>query len=383
MEEVTHVESPQSFPNHPPKRGMISLLFGCICILVIGVSVGFGIATLGQLKTTQQKDTSRQHDSIDRSTQTQTQEYLGAVSLSSLPLGDNRSVTSPKKGYVYLCRTQNDTAVGGAFQAGPWINQSTKTWDMTRKVTVDGEVKWPNATWQITNDEQTRQLVGNGLPSHTTGVYPINPSDDAYQYDRNPNSVQAQSLSLQLPTNPTERATPDCVGGEVGIMLSGIPLFNAFDAGGRDAMAWEVQDTCSGHPQVQGMYHYHGPSACLKDNSGNKEHADLVGYAMDGFGIYGLKGEEGIELQTDDLDECHGHTHAIVWDGTKKVMYHYHMTHDFPYSVSCFRGQKSVQGPLGGGGGRSGETNTNNKMSQPPMQGGRMPPAMPPPGMYQ
>jgi hypothetical protein len=63
-----------------------------------------------------------------------------------------------------------------------------------------------------------------------------------------------------------------------------------------------------------------------------------MGYILDGFGIYGHHGEGGRELTSADLDECHGHTHPIEWDGQMVTMYHYHATWDFPYTVGCMRG---------------------------------------------
>ena len=35
------------------------------------------------------------------------------------------------------------------------------------------------------------------------------------------------------------------------------------NAGNRDAVAWEVQDACNGHPQSSGVYHYHSLPSCL------------------------------------------------------------------------------------------------------------------------
>jgi len=161
--------------------------------------------------------------------------------LTKLPLGDKKYSTSAKKGYIYMCNTRFDG--GGAFAQGPWINSTAKTWDLTKKVSVDGNVSWSNATWKVSKDGETRMLVGNGLPvNHKTGTYPVASSDDAYQYDRNPNSIKSQTVNLSLPANPTVLGAAECVGGEVGIMLSGIPIFNGFDAGGRDAAAWEVQE---------------------------------------------------------------------------------------------------------------------------------------------
>jgi hypothetical protein len=274
----------------------------------------------------------------------------------------------PKKGYVYLCRAQN-TSNAGAFKDGPWINETSKIWDLTKKISVTGSVNWPTAKFTINTDGTNRTITSNGLPYHTTGIYPILSTDAAYQYDRNPNSIKTQTFTFTLPENPTLLSSPECVGGEVGITLSGIPIFNGFDEGGRDAVAHEVQDHCEGHPQVSGQYHYHGYSDCLKDNSKSGEHSDLVAYAFDGFGIYGLKGENGEELSSADLDECHGHTHAVMWNGKMQTVYHYHFTRDFPYSVACFRGKKMVNGPIGGTTGQMGQGRGSQGGMQ---QGGQM-----------
>jgi hypothetical protein len=42
---------------------------------------------------------------------------------------------------------------------------------------------------------------------------------------------------------------------------------------------------------------------------------------------------DGRELTSADLDECHGLTSAIEWDGQTVTMYHYVLTRDFPYGV--------------------------------------------------
>ncbi|MGH7634912.1 MAG: YHYH protein, partial [Gemmatimonadaceae bacterium] len=113
---------------------------------------------------------------------------------------------------------------------------------------------------------------------------------------------------------------------------------------GRDAVAHEVQDLCSGHPQMRGEYHYHGPSPCLP---GETARETLIGYAVDGFGIYSMYDRNGREIATADLDECHGRASEIPWEGTTVTMYHYVLTRDYPYTVGCFRGT-----PGAGRGGR-------------------------------
>jgi hypothetical protein len=251
----------------------------------------------------------------------------------NLPLGDNKYTTSgPQKGYVYLCNARKDNP--GSMVNGPWISGSI--WNYLKKVSVGGSVTWPTANFSNAVAELSRKIGGNGLPiNHTTGMFPVQSSDPASKYDPNPNTIKGQNVFLTLPLTPTYSATPNCMGGEVGVMLSGVPLFNAFDAGLRDAAAHEEQDACDAHPQGDGIYHYHSLSNCFKDINVTT----VLGYALDGFPITGPKVADKKYLTTEDLDVCHGLTSEINLDGKKKIIYHYVMTRDFPYSASCFRGK--------------------------------------------
>ena len=96
----------------------------------------------------------------------------------------------------------------------------------------------------------------------------------------------------------------------------------------------------------------------------------LVGWAFDGLGIYGPRNAKGRELTNADLDECHGTTSKVVFNGRRQRIYHYVATTEFPYTVGCFRGTSTVQGPTAGGGVRRG--------AGPP--GGGPPPGAGPPG---
>jgi hypothetical protein len=261
-----------------------------------------------------------------------------------LPIGDGKLSSSPEIGKVWSCTTQ--FGGGGAFKDGPWI-RGDGSFDFTAKAVVDGAVEWPHKlTLALVGDQRT--VTGNDLPRHASGTYPVSPLDDAYQYDRNPNAITAQALNWSLPAVPQEAAAASCVGlGPVGIMLTGSYVFNGLDALGRDAVAHEIQDRCQGHPERSGAYHYHSLSLCADDPG--EGHSALVGYALDGFGIYGRRGEDGQELSSADLDACHGHSHEVLWDGQRRVLFHYHATLDYPYTVGCYRGTPIR---VGGGGGR-------------------------------
>ncbi|CAN5432228.1 hypothetical protein BH10BAC4_BH10BAC4_23180 [soil metagenome] len=262
-----------------------------------------------------------------------TKQYGDKYADGLLPVGDNKySTTTATKGSIFLCHAPNG-GEGGAGTRGPWFTNNNTEYDINKKAKVSGNVTW-DGQYAMTISGSKRVITTNDLPSlHTTGVFPIASKDAAYLYDRNPNSIKSQSLTYSLTASPTQLATPQCMGGESGIMTTGVALFNAFDAGGRDAGAWEVQDSCGGHPQKDGEYHYHTLSSCITDVSATK----VIGYALDGYPITGPTVSKGNVMTTSDLDECHGIVSAIELDGKTVTSYHYVMTQDFPYSVSCFR----------------------------------------------
>jgi len=75
-------------------------------------------------------------------------------------------------------------------------------------------------------------------------------------------------------------------------------------------------DDAGGHINVNQGYHYHaatGMSFSIEQSDG---HAPLIGYALDGHGIYGRLDDNGDEPT--DLDDCLGHTDDVRG-------YHYHV----------------------------------------------------------
>ncbi|MDA8693040.1 YHYH protein [Saprospiraceae bacterium] len=89
-------------------------------------------------------------------------------------------------------------------------------------------------------------------------------------------------------------------------------------------------DQAGGHINLDAGYHYHAATGIPMEVKQNDGHAPLIGYAMDGYGLYGLLDDNGSEPQ--DLDACRGH-----YDDVRG--YHYHV--DAPGSnnfINCFSG---------------------------------------------
>jgi hypothetical protein len=268
----------------------------------------------------------------------------GTIDQKAVPLGDGYVATRPRVGYVDSCMTTFG-GQGGAQAVGPWIDTAAKTWNRSAKIAVSGAVRWPHASYRETTGHGRRVLAFNDEPiGHTTGSFPIAASDPASAYDRNPNHIAAQSYAWRLPLAPRAARSPGCTpGGPIGVLRDGVLLYNALDGEGRDAAAHEVLDRCEGHPDQSSSYHHHDIPSCLlaKAPSGR---ATLVGYALDGYGIYVVKDRHGTMPGNTALDVCHGTTSRVRWNGRAQRVYHYVATLEYPYTVGCFHGTAIASG---------------------------------------
>jgi len=89
-------------------------------------------------------------------------------------------------------------------------------------------------------------------------------------------------------------------------------------------------DHAGGHINLDSGYHYHAATGVSKKIHQHDKHAPMIGYAMDGFGLYAQLNNDNKE--PDDLDDCRGHYDDIRG-------YHYHVdaagNNNF---IDCFTG---------------------------------------------
>ena len=94
-------------------------------------------------------------------------------------------------------------------------------------------------------------------------------------------------------------------------------------------------DDCGGHVNPHAGYHYHAVTGCSKQIEQKDDHSSLIGYAMDGFGIYSLLNKK--EIEASNLDECGGHKDA-------NIGYHYHAGKAGDNQIlKCLHGQTSPE----------------------------------------
>eukprot|EP00389_Voromonas_pontica_P005972 GDKH01008967.1.p1 GENE.GDKH01008967.1~~GDKH01008967.1.p1 ORF type:complete len:429 (-),score=53.48 GDKH01008967.1:264-1550(-) len=152
----------------------------------------------------------------------------------------------------------------------------------------------------------------------------------------------------------------------IGVSRKGINIYGPFEAGftdgqvctsgtcdaGMDIAACEktlnagctttpdttmFMDTCGGHANP---YHYHFDPTCEYDKTKTTQHSSLVGFGLDGRGLYGMY--EGASGKPTDLDSCNGHFGVVPADTALGIaaggaaVYHYHTTTEAPYTIGCY-----------------------------------------------
>jgi hypothetical protein len=247
----------------------------------------------------------------------------------------------------------------------------------------------------------------NGLPNHdfhsgpgccasgqdSTWIIPLEPTND---------SMCNPSVSSDGCTMAPER-------GAIAFAVNGVAIYGPEDGPGGDAVAGQERayeedrqhvwlGLCHGHSGPGGEYHYHADANCvhwhpegeqtwlnysMESSRTVAEHSPIIGFALDGYPIYGFVGwddeEEVVEMTSSyrlkdgetgyngiddyeyvaglgDLDSCNGH-YAATPDWPEGI-YHYHSTWEngeggigFPYFINCYRGELSSgeEDPCAGG----------------------------------
>ena len=261
--------------------------------------------------------------------------------------------------------------------------------DVNRDMAFSGAVK-------VTATDDSCIVTSNSVPNHN-----FNDGRRAF-----PNDVSEQDLTLTIPRNPqvAAQATDLSLSIDNAVFLNGVKLdllAAACYGVGRQSLGKEkigcgdrekgnpwrydplspinsfATDSHHAHAQPDGTYHYHaGPKVLFNaDCSTSDKASPVIGFAADGFPIYGscISTEDGLRKVTSsyvmktgkrvavgdyetpetphiasdnydgqfrgdyqftkgsgDLDECNG----MVVDG----QYGYYVTDAYPWVMSCFKG---------------------------------------------
>lgn len=152
-------------------------------------------------------------------------------------------------------------------------------------------------------DDDNIYVRTDGLAGYTMGPF-----------ERNPNVPSSQDYTFEITRTPQEETgtkTSIPSTGVIGLASNGVVYYGYGDARSYSQAendnvsngdnvwfsdAWPAEGesmdaTGGGHPTDRGAYHYHAIPFTLYSDAGT-EHSPIIGYALDGFPIYGPFGYE-------------------------------------------------------------------------------------------
>ncbi len=217
---------------------------------------------------------------------------------------------------------------------------------------------YPDPSVQVSCNSKYLKVRSNGIPN--------------YEFvQTTPNELQAQDHTFKVPLYPAlvGETTEIPLLDTVAFAVNGIPIFGPNEGPLPDPFGDPVfnglLDDCLGHTAERGDYHYHAMlvTCPIEGIIGRTDASPVIGYANDGFPIYGPFGcsdadcskvieyqsawqqigdpstfawdayEYAERKQDKYLDQCNGH------EGPQGD-YHYHATEDFPYLLGCYSGSE-------------------------------------------
>lgn len=142
---------------------------------------------------------------------------------------------------------------------------------------------------------------------------------------------------------PVLSGTPLTRDAALGVAVNGVPIYD-YTGGGEmteadlahhqaqhDTLQTGQLDVCGGHAGRGDDYHYHVAPTCMIAQMENAGPDAIIGWAFDGYPIYGDSNPDGSAIIAGSLDVCNGQM-----DDT--FGYRYHTSPDAPYIVQCLMG---------------------------------------------
>lgn len=212
------------------------------------------------------------------------------------------------------------------ISAAPALAQPTSPCIVSWVVNTTGATgydSYPTDVQSVKYSDSNVYLTCSCIPGYDIGPWP-----------GDPNKPVNQNFLFKITRFPTANTgTPAATPlGHIGIWSNGVSMFNAKDANSyQNAGVWNQNaivvegssfDSCLGHPAPNGEYHHHLNPVCIYDDKDSLHHSPIIGYAFDGFPIYGAYGYSntdgtgGIRRMTSSYEKRFITTRTTLPDGT-------------------------------------------------------------------
>ncbi|MBU0800101.1 MAG: YHYH protein [Alphaproteobacteria bacterium] len=185
-------------------------------------------------------------------------------------------------------------------------------------------------------DEEHAYMSSDVYPDHDMMTGIVNTNEQV--------PVPAKEYAAPVRLSPRLTNTPVTRDSSLGVAVNGVPIFD-YTGGGEmsieelyhhqtqhDTILTQQLDECGGHAGRGDDYHYHKSPNCMIEQMKNAGDNAIIGWAFDGFPIYGDKNPDGSEIPEGVLDVCNGQPDETYG-------YRYHTSKGAPYIIQCLMGQ--------------------------------------------
>lgn len=224
--------------------------------------------------------------------------------------------------------TVDDTKEKG----GIWFRDGT-IYDVDGPFIKNLATFYSDSEWKLYRDDGSIKVTKSQEACEAAARPDVAAEYNNYCVECSPSFYKSIETTYLIPSVPVYKTrTTELIRDGIGIAFNGV----GFDPPAPvdailDAHTLAPLDDCGGHVNPHKGYHYHALKGCSKENDQKDNHPPMLGYALDGFGIYALLDNKGNEVE--GLDQCRGHT-------DDKRGYHYHSSKPGDNKIiGCFRGE--------------------------------------------
>lgn len=204
----------------------------------------------------------------------------------------------------------------GMEKAGIWFKDD-KVYDVSGHFIAKLDEFYSDDKWKLYREDGSIRVTDTEEGCLAAAKPDVAEKYHNYCVECLPEYFKDQVTTYVIPATPKYLKTTQSFGrGGIGLAFNGVKYdppapTHAILA----AHTIAPLDDHGGHVNPHGGYHYHAVTGSTKEIPQTDIHAPIIGYAIDGFGIYSLLDKN--KNKPTDLDECGGHA-------DDERGYHYH-----------------------------------------------------------